>query len=269
MLSLRSSFRLGTLRRRAGALALLLAAAAPLAAQTPAAAPNPGRTLLLGQVVDQQSKAPLAGATVRVMEANQTVTTGADGQFQVRVPAGTYNITVYRLGYETALESWEVSGASLDVGMVELAPDAVRLEVLQVTADRLERARLASGFASQAFAGAELATSSYPNVLEFVTARQSMPMVPCGSMATSGPAACVRVRGAPVPVCVVVDDAPAPAGFTSLEHVQTRDVARINVFRGGSFIQVYTNAFMRAIADRDWQPQNVDLQMVSFCRTSG
>jgi hypothetical protein len=267
MFSLR--FRTDNLRRLAGALALALAAAAPLAAQTPAAAPNPGRTLLLGQVIDQQSKAPLASATVRVMETNQTVSTGQDGQFQVRVPAGTYNITIYRLGYETALESWEVSGASLDVGLVELSPDAVRLEALQVTADRLERARLASGFASHAYAGPDLATSSFPTVLEFITARQSMAMVPCGSMATGGPPACVRVRGAPVPVCVVVDDGPAPGGFTSLENVQTRDVARINVFRGGSFIQIYTNSFMRSIADRDWQPQNVELQMVSFCRTSG
>jgi hypothetical protein len=263
MLPLRSPLWIENLRRCLGAFALLLAAAAPLAAQTP------GRTLLLGQVIDQASKAPLAAATVRVMEANLTVSTGEDGQFQVRVPAGTYNITIYRLGYETALESWEVSGTSLDVGMVELAPDAVRLQALEVTADRLERARLASGFASHAYGGVDLATSSFPNVLEFITARQSMPMVPCGSLATSGPAECVRVRGAPVPVCVVVDDGPAPGGFTSLETIQTRDVARINVFRGGSFIQVYTNGFMRSIADRDWQPQAVEVQMVSFCRTSG
>jgi len=263
MLSLRSPFRIDHLRRCMGALALSLAAAAPLAAQAPT------RTLLLGQLIDAQSKAPLAAATVRVMEANLTVSSGEDGQFQVRVPAGTYNVTIYRLGYETALETWEVGGTSLDVGIVELTPDAVRLEALKVTADRLERARLASGFASHSFAETELATSSFPNVLEFIKARQSAPMVPCGSMATGGPAACVRVRGAPVPVCVVVDDAPAPAGFTSLETVQTRDVARINVFRGGAFIQIYTNAFIRSIADRDWQPQNVELQMVAYCRTSG
>jgi len=263
MFSLRFPFRTEDLRRALGALALLAAAAAPLAAQTPA------RTLLLGQVIDQASKGPLAAATVRVMEANVTVSTGEDGQFQVRVPPGTYNITIYRLGYETALESWQVSGASLDVGIVELAPDAVRLRALEVTADRLERARLASGFTSHTFGKTDLSTSSFPNVLEFIKARQSMPMVPCGSMATGGPAACVRVRGGPVPVCVVVDDAPAPAGFTSLETFQTRDVERINVFRGGSFIQIYTNAFMRSMADRDWQPQNVELQMVAYCRTSG
>jgi hypothetical protein len=263
MLSLRSPFRTGNLRRCLGALALLLAAAAPLAAQTPA------RTLLLGQVIDQTSRAPLAAARVRVMEANVTVSTGSDGQFQVRVPAGTYNITIHRLGYETALESWEVSGASLDVGLLELAPDALRLEALEVTADRLERARLASGFTSHAYAGVELATSSFPTVMEFVTARQSMPTVPCGSMLTSGPAECVRVRGGPVPICVVVDDGPAPGGFNSLETIQTRDVARINIFRGGSFIQVYTNAFMRSVADRDWVPPTVEVQMVSFCRMSG
>jgi len=261
MLSL--SFRLDILRRCAGALALVLAAAAPLAAQAP------GRTLLLGQVIDGQSKAPLSAVRVRVMETNQTVTTGEDGQFQVRVPAGTYNVTIYRLGYETALETWEVSGSSLDVGLVELSPDAVRLDVLQVTADRLERARLASGFASHAYLETDLATSSYPNVLQFISARQSLVRVPCGSMATGGPADCVRVRGGPVKPCVVVDDGPAPAGFDALENIQTRELARINVYRSGTFIQIYTNAFMRSIADRDWQPQAVEVQMVSFCRMSG
>jgi hypothetical protein len=263
MHSFRSLFRTENLRRCLGAFALLLAAAAPLAAQTP------GRTLLLGQVIDQASKAPLAGATVRVMEINATVSTGADGQFHVRVPAGTYNITVYRLGYETVLESWEVSGASLDVGMVELAPDAVQLQGLEATVDRLESARLASGFSSHGYGELDLSTSTFPTVLEFITARQSLPMVPCGSLATSGPAACVRVRGGPVAVCVVVDEGPAPGGFTFMSTLPTRDVARINVYRGGSFIQIYTNSFMRSVAERDWEPQAVEVQMVSFCRTSG
>jgi hypothetical protein len=265
MHSFRSLFRTGILRRSLGALALLLAAAAPLAAQTPA----PTRTLLLGQVIDQTSKAPLAGATVRVMEVNATVSTGADGQFQVRVPAGAYNITIYRLGYETVLESWEVSGTSLDVGFVELAPDAVQLQGLEATADRLESSRLASGFSSQGYGELDLSTSTFPTVLEFITARQSLPMVPCGSLATGGPAACVRVRGGPVAVCVVVDEGPAPGGFTFMATLPTRDVARINVYRGGSFIQIYTNSFMRSVSERDWEPQAVEVQMVSFCRTSG
>jgi hypothetical protein len=246
-----------------GALALALAAAAPVSAQAG------GRTLLLGQVIDAQAKGPLAGATVRVMEANVTVATGQDGQFQVRLPAGTYNVTIYRLGYETALETWEVSGTSLDVGLVELSPDAVRLDVLKVTADRIERARLASGFASHAYLEADLATSSYPSAKEFIQARQSMIPVPCGSISSGGSADCVRVRGGPAVVCVVVDDGPAPGGFRTLEAYQPRDLARINVYRGGSFIQIYTNAFMRSVANRDWEPQAVDQQIVSYCRMSG
>ena len=263
MPALPSPVRTDRLRRHVGALILTLAAAAPLAAQAPS------RTLLLGQVIDGESKGPLAAATVRVMEANQTVSTGADGQFQVRVPPGTYNVTIHRLGYETALETWEVSGTSLDVGILELAPDAVRLAALEVTADRLERSRLASGFSSHAYLETDLATSSFPNALEFIEARQSMTRVPCGSLATGGPPDCVRVRGEPVKVCVVVDEGPAPGGITALETFQTRELARINVYRGGSFIQIYTNSFMRSKGDRDWEPKAVEVQMISFCRMSG
>jgi len=244
--------------------ALALAAfslAAPLGAQS--------RTVVVGQLIDAQSHAPLSGATVRVVNTDIQAVSGTDGQFRLRLRPGTHNVAIYRLGYETALETWDVSDASLDVGMIELAPDAIALEGIEVTADRVERMRLATGMASRSFNEDLLARSTFPNALEFVAANYSMIRVPCLTIATtSTDRSCVRVRGTPRRPCVVVDEAPAPGGFDALEAYKTQYIARINVYGGGSFVQVYTTAFMRTANQRNWTPMSVEAQMVAFCRFS-
>jgi hypothetical protein len=244
--------------------ALALAAfslAAPLEAQS--------RTVVVGQLIDAQSRAPLSGATVRVVNTDIQAVTGLDGQFRLRLRPGTHNVALYRLGYETALETWDVSDASLDVGMIELAPDAIALEALEVTVDRVEQMRLATGMRSRSFDEDVLARSTYPNALEFVTANYNLIRVPCLTMATStADAGCVRVRGTPRRPCVVVDEAPAPGGFDALEAYKTQHIARINVYGSGTFFQIYTTAFMRRVNERDWTPMSVEAQMMAFCRFS-
>jgi hypothetical protein len=252
--------------RALSALFLSLTAWVPLAEQ------QADRTIVLGQVIDAQSKAPLAGVTVRLLEPDVVAVTAADGQFRLRVRPGTYNVTLSRLGYETVLEAWRIGTESLDVGILDLAPDAIRLEALTVTTDRLERMRLSTGFRSTGYGQTDLATSSYPNALEFVRSRHSMYSVPCASMSTVSISAggdCVRIRGGPVKVCVVLDEAPLVGGFSALREYRTGELAQVNVYSGGSFIQVYTASFMRQRANASWVPMSVQNQIMSYCRMSG
>lgn len=257
----------GSLSRLSLAALALCAGAALLAA--PLAAQSRERTVVVGQLVDAQSRAPLSGATVRVVNTDNQAVTGPDGQFRLRLRPGVHNVALYRLGYETILETWEVGDASLDVGMIELAADAIVLEGIEATVDRVERMRVATGMASRSFGEELLARSTYPNALEFVTANYNMIRVPCLTMATSSvDASCVRVRGTPRRPCVVVDEAPAPGGFDALQAYKTQHIARINVYGGGGFVQLYTTAFMRTAAARNWTPMSVEAQMMAFCRFS-
>jgi iron complex outermembrane receptor protein len=103
------------LRRVLATGALLLAAAfAPgLAAQNGT----------LSGVVNAPDGAPLPGAALRLSGGPGT-TSGADGTYRLSAPAGTYDLTISRLGYETLRLSVILTAGNvtpLDVGMVESA----------------------------------------------------------------------------------------------------------------------------------------------------
>lgn len=249
-------------------LALTLAAAG-LALAVPATAQGRTTTVVVGQLINAEDHTPLPSATVRVTGTNTTVVTGPDGQFLLRLRPGTYNVALFRLGFETALETWEIGNESLDVGMIELEPDAIQLEALTVQLDRVERTRRASGMTSRVYAEEELAQSTHTSAIEFISSRQGFIFTPCSLINTGGGRPdCIRVRGTPRRPCVVIDEAPAPGGFAALDAYPPRQLARINVYGRGSFIQVYTTAFMRSAARRNWNPDSVENQMAALCSFS-
>jgi hypothetical protein len=238
------------------AAALLVLGATGLEAQTRT------RTLVVGQVVDARTKAPLAGATIEVPGTSIEVVTGPDGQFRIRMRPGTHGITVSRLGYRTALESWEVGTESLDIGMVELGEDAILLEALKVSVDRLERQRRSVPTQSRSFGMEELANNAAFNAADFVTTRAAF-ATSCGG--ASPERACVRQRGTLIRPCVVIDDAPMPGGLAVLNTYQARDFARMNVYRGGAFIQAYTPAYLKRLATQKGSPMPAHMQMTAYC----
>jgi len=244
-------------KRFQGARLAVLAAALVALGATGVEAQSRARTLVVGQVVDAKTRAPLAGATIEVPGTHIEVVTGPDGQFRLRMRPGTYGITVSRLGYRTALESWEVGSESLDVGMVELGEDAILLEALKVSVDRVERQRRSVPVRSRSFGMEELAN----NAADFVTSRAAF-ATSCG---VSPERACIRERGSVIRPCVVIDDAPMPGGLTVLNTYQARDFARINVYRGGAFIQAYTPAYLKRLATQKGSPMPAHLQMTAYC----
>jgi hypothetical protein len=249
---------------RSARLAAVLAVAAAAMAATGLEAQSRTRTLVVGQVVDARTRAPLAGATIEVPGTHIEVVTGADGQFRMRMRPGSYGITISRLGYRGAIESWEVGTESLDVGIVELSEDAILLEALKVSVDRVERQRRSVPFRSRSFGMEELATNAAFNAADFVATRAAF-AVACGA----GPdRACIRERGEVVRPCVVIDDAPVPGGMTVLNTYQARDFARMNVYRGGAFIQAYTPGYLKRLATQKYTPMPAYLQMTAYCRYS-
>jgi len=92
----------------------------------------PGR--VTGTVVDGPSSEPLAGATVDLPELGVRSSTDADGRFVLdRVPALRFELRARHMGHATVRDSVRVRPASSLHVLVELRPNAVDVQPLEVT----------------------------------------------------------------------------------------------------------------------------------------
>ena len=91
---------------------------------------------ITGQIIDAESKQPLAGALVIIDKAAVSVA-DEDGTFALQVPAGQYEVLISYLGYEDKLlsaVSLKKEALSYSVGKVELSPVATSLEEVLISA---------------------------------------------------------------------------------------------------------------------------------------
>ena len=72
---------------------------------TPTATPTPPTAtggVIVGNVADAVTTAPIAGATISIDPGGYTTTTGADGSYALPVPAGDYTVTASATGYDSS-----------------------------------------------------------------------------------------------------------------------------------------------------------------------
>lgn len=88
----------------------------------------------------QSSGAPIVGATVRLLELERAVRTGARGEFTLaNVPPGTYTVFVEMLGYAPAVDTVHVVPGTATTSF-DLTPSAIQLERVVVSASPVPRA---------------------------------------------------------------------------------------------------------------------------------
>jgi iron complex outermembrane recepter protein len=119
--------------------ALLLALPAGDAACQPA--PEPDATgAIVGDVVDGETGAPISAAEVRLRELRRSELSHADGSFHFqRVPAGTYTLTVQRLGYAPAEVTLAVGSDETARPRIEMRRSALEIPGVVVTGVGRER----------------------------------------------------------------------------------------------------------------------------------
>src|SRR5438094_7364484 len=84
-----------------------------------------------GKVIDKNSKAPLAGASVFAQNTTFGVATNANGNFSLKIPNGGYVLVVTFTGYET--ESMRISNSNANEDLVvELKPREKSMEEVSV-----------------------------------------------------------------------------------------------------------------------------------------
>ena len=99
-----------------------------------------------GQVTDAESGESLPGASVLVTELERGSATDADGNYRIEnIPAGTYNISVTFVGYQTFRQTVEVSSGATTTLNIEMEVGAIGLDELVVSGYAVQTKREISG----------------------------------------------------------------------------------------------------------------------------
>lgn len=205
---------------------------------------------LTGSVVGEQGR-PLVGAEVSLADADWGVLTDRDGRFVLPdlIP-GRVELHVRQLGYADA--RWTgVVGPGSDAPLVRLEPKAVMLEGLKVVADRFESRRRGYPHASRSFEREDVILSGYSSMADWLHGRGGLFLTDCR---TGFASTCVWSRGSAVAPQVYIDEAPVFAGIQYLSMIQPHEVYRVEIFRRGRQIRVYTQNFMARAARTRLQP---------------
>ena len=198
-----------------------------------------GEPQIVGIVVDRTNEEPLSTALVSVAATEWASLTTESGRFQLcGIRAGKHLITVERLGYQTLYGRVDAAAPAAPV-LLNMAPDPILLEGLEIVTDRFERRRRATAYSVRAFAREDIASSPYWTAADFVASRGMVSPTPC-----DGGDWCVWSRGRSVKPTVYLDEMPLFGGWRELQMVPTSQLHMIEVYRRGTHIRAYTHHFM-------------------------
>lgn len=205
--------------------ALLLAGAAPLAAQRPA---PPGDGVVV-RVVNAASGVPVAGAEVGIAGA-RTVRTDASGVARLRAVRTTDTLSVRALGF-VARHAALAGGGRPDTTIVRLTPVALSLDQVVVTAARREQ-RLADAVVTTEVVGREAIEATGATDLAAVLVEQTGIQLDGGHPSGTG----VMLQGIGAQrVLVLLDGQPLVgriAGNFDLSRIPTAMIERVEVVKG-------------------------------------
>lgn len=88
-----------------------------------------------GRVVDQESRVPIAGATVQLSDLNTHTTTDRAGAFTLPgIPAGRHRIDVIAAGYAARVDTITVTESPAEAVTITLSPSPIALDPVRVEA---------------------------------------------------------------------------------------------------------------------------------------
>ncbi|MCU7493571.1 MAG: TonB-dependent receptor [Ignavibacteria bacterium] len=95
-----------------------------------------------GEVTDAKTKEPLMGANIVVNELKSTgATSTEDGKFRIKVPVGSYSITVSSIGYQTVVKTDVIVTTSSECNIaVKMEETSFELGQVLVKADYFDKA---------------------------------------------------------------------------------------------------------------------------------
>jgi len=171
--------------------------------------------------------------------------TNEEGRFRVpETTPGRIALSIELLAYEKLEWSGDVADDA-DLLVIELDPQPIVLEGLQVVTDRFRSRRNAAATSAFAYDTDDLSTSMATNALEFIEFSSAAWLTPCNGRRGDR---CLFVRGRTVEPTVYIDEMPVMGGLGYLEAFAPWEFHMIEVYGGGRHIRAYTPQYMERAA---------------------
>ena len=197
---------------------------------------DPGKTgILVGRVVDAESRSPVDGATVRLEDAGATVLTNERGYFSLgERDAGVHYVQLERLGYASREVPIHVAGNVTQAVEIELSQQAIQLEGISVSvAPRRVRQDLEGLIRRMSLGFGTFITRETLERRGEVPLAEHLREVPGVLVFRDGPRAYMEVRGQSCTPDVYMDGQPYPLDpAAGLNELFARPLEAIEVFKG-------------------------------------
>jgi TonB-dependent starch-binding outer membrane protein SusC len=228
-------------------LAVLLAGAAPLAAQ--------GSGSVQGVVVDQKTRAPLVGAQVYVQGTNLGTLTNEEGRYLLlNVPPGAHRVRVQRIGYSMVDQAVTVEAGAAATANFQLAETALALDEIVVTGTAATVRKKEVGNSMEAITAREVRNAPVANSQDVLQGRAPGVTIMTNS-GQPGAGGTIKIRGvntvsqAVAPLIYVdgirIANEAHRAGWggqtetNPLQDIVASDIERIEVVKGAAATTLY------------------------------
>ncbi len=125
---------------------------------------------LSGTIVDQKSKTPIAGATIRVVSSKTATSTDSTGKFTIELPANAKQLNISVVGYNSLRHT--LSSTDADISL-ELQPQTAKIDDVVVTAMGVQRKAKSLSYSTQVVKGEELTKVKDANPINNLTGKVS------------------------------------------------------------------------------------------------
>ena len=121
-----------------------------------------------GQLVDAETGDPLIGASVKVGNTSQGAVADIDGYFQLKNVASNATLVFSFVGYQEQQKKISQQSGTVDLGVIEMQPDAVMLNDVTVTGSVAiaRKTPVAMSTVSPVFIEEKLGTKEFPEILK-------------------------------------------------------------------------------------------------------
>jgi TonB-linked SusC/RagA family outer membrane protein len=150
---------------------------------------------IAGQVTEQGTGTPLAGARVLLGATNRSAVTNVEGRYTLAgVPAGRHEIRISLIGYVAATQSVSVTAGGIATADFQMRASAVSLDALVVTATGEQRAKEIANVVERVNADSLLEQAPVSNFGQLLQGRTANVQVLPAS-GTTGTGTRIRIRG--------------------------------------------------------------------------
>ena len=150
---------------------------------------------ITGRVIDRTNQQPVANAQVVIVGTTRGALSDEQGQYRLpTIPAGTVQVRALRIGYEAATQSVTVPASGNVTADFALAPSAVQIDRVVVTATGETQRRRESGVSTAVINADSLNLAPIQNFSNVLASRAAGVTVQQAG-GTSGTGSRVRIRG--------------------------------------------------------------------------